>query len=110
MPGAAMLPTLVGERVRLRPGTGDDVAVLREILAEPSVARWWREPKPHDEIGTDLAGQDGTYLLVVEVAGAVVGRRPSRTTDTPASISSSPTARRAGASAARRSVYWLESS
>lgn len=68
-----MLPTLGDERVRLRPGTGADVAVLHEILTESSVAQWWGKPKPHNEVSTDLHGDDGTYLLVIESDGVVVG-------------------------------------
>jgi len=68
-----MLPTLGGERVRLRPGTNADVAVLHEILTQPSVAQWWGEPESHEEITTDLNGDADTYLLVIESDGSVVG-------------------------------------
>ena len=67
------LPTLIGNRVTLRPGTADDAATLHAILAEPSVAAWWGEPEPPDEIAATLRGDEGTYLLVVDAGGAVAG-------------------------------------
>jgi hypothetical protein len=33
--------TLVGRRVKLRPGRPEDALQLHAILAEQSVARWW---------------------------------------------------------------------
>ncbi|MEA2671552.1 MAG: aminoglycoside 6-N-acetyltransferase [Chloroflexota bacterium] len=72
-PGLDLLPVLVGERVTLRPGAADDVAALREILSEPSVMRWWRDPPSHESIAADLSGESGDVLLVIEVDGAVAG-------------------------------------
>jgi len=66
-------PTLVGDRVRLRPGGRDDVPPLRDILAEPAVARWWGEPDSADEIAADLLGDDSSVLLVIEIDGQVAG-------------------------------------
>ncbi len=57
----------------MRPGRPEEVAPLREILGEPSVARWWGEPAPAAELAVDLAGEGGAVLLVVEVAGEVAG-------------------------------------
>ncbi|MEP6598370.1 MAG: GNAT family protein [Actinomycetota bacterium] len=72
-PAQPMLPTLVGERVTLRPGSGQDAQRLHSIGGEPSVARWWGEPDPVDEIAANLRGDSGEFLLVIEVDGDVVG-------------------------------------
>jgi aminoglycoside 6'-N-acetyltransferase len=47
--------------------------LLRAILAEPSVSRWWGEPDPLASIEADLRGGDDTVLLVVEIDGQVAG-------------------------------------
>jgi len=54
-----------GERVTLRPMTPEDEARLREIAAEPSVARWWG-------IDPELP-KETTFAIVVdgEVAGGI---------------------------------------
>jgi aminoglycoside 6'-N-acetyltransferase len=72
-PAAAVLPLLAGERVTLRPGTAEDVALLRQILSEPSVSRWWGEPEPGESIAANLRGDGDEHLLVIEVDGAVAG-------------------------------------
>src|SRR5215467_230949 len=66
-------PVLSGAQVTIRPGRPDDVAALRAILAEPSVAQWWGEPDPAAEIEASLRGDDDSVLLVVEIGGAVAG-------------------------------------
>jgi aminoglycoside 6'-N-acetyltransferase len=70
-------PVLAGARLTIRPGRPDDVDVLRAILAEESVARWWGEPAPRDDLAADLLGHgesDGEdVLLVVEVDGTAAG-------------------------------------
>jgi aminoglycoside 6'-N-acetyltransferase len=66
-------PTLVGDRARIRPGSLDDVQPLRAILTEPAVAYWWGEPDSADEIAADLLGDMSSVLLVIEIAGQVVG-------------------------------------
>jgi aminoglycoside 6'-N-acetyltransferase len=66
-------PTLVGRRVRLRPGRPGDAPRLRAILAEPSVSRWWGEPDPVAVIEEDLRGGGSSVLLVVEIDGQVAG-------------------------------------
>jgi aminoglycoside 6'-N-acetyltransferase len=65
-------PTLVGERVILRPPREADVGPLRAILAEPSVARWWGQPPAREELAATLRADD-EVVLVVEVAGEVAG-------------------------------------
>jgi aminoglycoside 6'-N-acetyltransferase len=72
-PAAAVLPLLAGERVTLRPGTAEDVAPLRQILAEPSVSRWWGVPEPHASIAASLCWEGDEFLLVIEVDGTVAG-------------------------------------
>jgi aminoglycoside 6'-N-acetyltransferase len=67
---------LAGARVRLRPGTAADAAVLAAIRAEDGVRRWWGEPDP-EEIRESLI--DGAtpgaevVVLVIETEGEVVG-------------------------------------
>jgi aminoglycoside 6'-N-acetyltransferase len=65
-------PTLVGDRVIVRPGRSEDAPAVHAILTEPSVARWWVNPDPPDEIEGHLLGSP-PMLLVIEVAGDVVG-------------------------------------
>ena len=69
-------PTLVGALATVRPGRVGDLPALREILAEPSVRRWWGEPEPAEDTAGKLLGTaegDDAVLLVVEVGGAVAG-------------------------------------
>ncbi|HEX2574719.1 MAG TPA: GNAT family protein [Aquihabitans sp.] len=66
-------PTLVRDIVRLRPGSEADVAPLHAVLAGPGVVAWWGEPQSAEQIRLDLAGEDETVLLVIEVDGEVVG-------------------------------------
>jgi aminoglycoside 6'-N-acetyltransferase len=66
-------PVLAGRRVVLRPGGPQDAPRLREILAEPSVSRWWGEPEPVSVIAEALRGDDSAVLLVVEIDGQVAG-------------------------------------
>lgn len=66
-------PTLVGERVTLRPGSVEDVEALCALRTEPSVARWWGVPDPREEVAADLRGASETVLLVIEVAAEVAG-------------------------------------
>jgi aminoglycoside 6'-N-acetyltransferase len=49
-------PVLDGEQVRLRPGDPADAPALHAILAEPTVACWWGEPEPAEDIAASLLG------------------------------------------------------
>jgi aminoglycoside 6'-N-acetyltransferase len=70
-------PVLHGERVTLRPARPADADRLREILAEPSVARWWGGPRPDDpsfDVAADWLDGDATdHAFVVELDGDVIG-------------------------------------
>jgi aminoglycoside 6'-N-acetyltransferase len=66
-------PTLEGARLRLRPVGPDDRSRLREILAEPSVARWWTPGSPDHVVDEWLEPDEDTTCLVIEVDGRVVG-------------------------------------
>ncbi len=66
-------PVLAGRTVTLRPGRPGDAARLREILADPSVSRWWGDPDPAGELESRLRSGGPTVLLVVEIGGEVAG-------------------------------------
>ena len=65
MPAPENPPTLVGERVTLRPLEAADVEPLNAIIAQPEVRRWW---------GTDPTVDDQDAFTIVvdgEIAGWV---------------------------------------
>lgn len=64
---------LRGPRVLLRPGAPGDAARLHAIRSEPGVVRWWRDPGTVEEIEAELSGDGDETVLVIEVAGEVVG-------------------------------------
>ncbi|HLY13287.1 MAG TPA: GNAT family protein [Candidatus Limnocylindrales bacterium] len=71
----AAVPTdlvLDGDLVRLRPVAAGDHARLDEILAEPSVARWWTAASEAGPAADWLAGEESIHL-VIEAGGLVVG-------------------------------------
>ena len=70
---AALLPTLSGDRLVLRPGRPDEIPALIAILTDPRVARWWGIPSSPEEVEVSLRGGDGDPLLVIEVEGAIAG-------------------------------------
>jgi aminoglycoside 6'-N-acetyltransferase len=73
-PGRPPAPTLDGRQVRLRPATAADRDRLREILLEPSVARWWGPPRPGVDVADDwLDADDDTAVLAIEFRGALIG-------------------------------------
>ncbi len=63
---------LRGERVVLRPVAADDVDRLREILAEPSVARWWGLPGVVDA-ADDWLDASEEVSLAIDVDDVLVG-------------------------------------
>jgi len=67
----AVAATLRGSRVVLRPVAARDRARLREILAEPEVARWWG-PGPVDG-SVDELYDESVVAFAIEVEGQVVG-------------------------------------
>ena len=75
MDGAApTAPRLHGERVVLRAVEAADVAPLRAILLDPSVARWWGMPRPGVDVADDwLSADPETTVWVIEVEGSVAG-------------------------------------
>jgi aminoglycoside 6'-N-acetyltransferase len=66
-------PVLRGSRVTIRPGGRDDVPLLRAVLSEESVTRWWGEPEDAEDLAARLAGDGSSVLLVVEAGGHVAG-------------------------------------
>jgi aminoglycoside 6'-N-acetyltransferase len=67
------LPTLTGERVRLRAATVEDLADVIAIATEPSVSEWWGE-LVLDELEAELLGRDPDVVsLVIDVEGAIAG-------------------------------------
>ncbi len=65
-------PTLMGERVVLRPVRPQDRLGLREILAQPEVARWWGPGGPDHAVDDWLDTDDGA-VFAIEFAGVLVG-------------------------------------
>ena len=63
---------LTGERVTVRPVASEDRDRLREILAEPSVARWWG-PADVDQATDELYDATFQTTFVIEVDGDVIG-------------------------------------
>jgi aminoglycoside 6'-N-acetyltransferase len=67
------IPTLESDRLRLRPVSAGDRSSLRDILAEPSVARWWTPGSPDHLVDEWLDPDEDTVSYVIEVGDAVVG-------------------------------------
>lgn len=65
-------PMLAGERVVLRPVRTEDRPLLREILAQPEVARWWG-PGGSDHAVDDWLDMDEGATFAVELDGVLVG-------------------------------------
>jgi aminoglycoside 6'-N-acetyltransferase len=63
---------LNGDRIVLRPLQVDDVPVLVEIQAQPSVARWWGRPNEED-LRRQAAGESEETSFAITVDGAVAG-------------------------------------
>lgn len=65
-------PTLSGTRVILRPVRAEDRALLRAILDEPEVNRWWGPGDP-DHLVDDWLDMDEGAVLAIERDGQLVG-------------------------------------
>jgi len=63
--------------VELRPMRRDELGLLARWLAEPHVARWWREAAGIEAVeaqyGPSLDGTDPTELLIAELDGRPIG-------------------------------------
>ncbi len=66
-------PILTGERVVLRPARSEDAEILRPILLEPSVARWWGPTDSATVAEEWLEVEDDDMVFVIELDGVVVG-------------------------------------
>ena len=66
-------PTLIGERVRLRAATREDLDDVAEIATEPSVAEWWGVQVREDVEAELLGGDPSVASLVIEVEGSIAG-------------------------------------
>ena len=64
---------LAGDQVRLRRLRPDDRDRLREILAEPGVARWWGAPNADAAVDEWLEADGESVGFAIEVDGVVVG-------------------------------------
>jgi aminoglycoside 6'-N-acetyltransferase len=58
-------PTIIGDRLTLRPATVDDAAVVLEILSQPEVSQWW-PGETLDSLRTTLTSTDEHSFLVIE--------------------------------------------
>jgi aminoglycoside 6'-N-acetyltransferase len=66
-------PVLEGPRVRLRRLHGDDRPALREILAQPEVARWW-DTADADAAADEWLIEDGDSVgFAIELDGRTIG-------------------------------------
>lgn len=63
VPTVDTLPTLRGERVVLRPLTGDDVEQLVAAAAHPSIRRWWGYTNGADSLREGF-WNDGTGMAI----------------------------------------------
>ncbi len=63
-------PTLSGQRLVLRPPTEPDVGPLAALLADPEVARWWKE-RDVEWVRKELVERGQGWVISVD--GAVAG-------------------------------------
>jgi aminoglycoside 6'-N-acetyltransferase len=69
---SSSLPVLQGTNVALRPVAPADIARLTEILAEPSISRWWGRYDA-DKARAELLGDDLAAFVIETSGGEVVG-------------------------------------
>jgi aminoglycoside 6'-N-acetyltransferase len=65
------LPTIVGERLTLRPLTDEDVEILLPAIYEPGTVEWWGDTSDRDYQREGLRNEGNAFAIVVgdEVAG-----------------------------------------
>jgi aminoglycoside 6'-N-acetyltransferase len=66
-------PSLDGSRVHLRPLHADDRDRLRDILAQPQVARWWDTADPEAAADAWLVEDDDSVGFAIELEGRLIG-------------------------------------
>ena len=66
-------PILAGERIRLRPLIPSDRDRLRDILAQPEVARWWDTADPDAAADSWLERDGDSVGFAIELDGDLVG-------------------------------------
>ena len=71
--GREDVPTLAGERVRLRPMVESDRRALEAVLADPSVIEWWDTRGPENSAEELIAGEAGWFVWAIEVDGELAG-------------------------------------
>jgi aminoglycoside 6'-N-acetyltransferase len=78
---AVELPLLRGERLTLAPLTEAHLDALVELLADPSVRRWWGTVEGPEQLREDLRHDGGAFAILVD--GAVAGWLGVAEEDTP---------------------------
>ena len=73
MTGREDVPTLPGERVRLRAINEADRAALIEVLADPTVVEWWDTRGPEHSADELIAGEAGWFVWAIEADGELAG-------------------------------------
>ena len=68
----AVMASLQGDLVRLRPLRGEDAPRLAEIGSQPEVARWWPDITV-DELVAKAEGRDEVEAFAIEHEGELVG-------------------------------------
>jgi aminoglycoside 6'-N-acetyltransferase len=69
----AQLPTLEGERVRLRPIRDGDRAALIAVLSDPTVVEWWDTRGAEHSADELIAGEPDWHVFGIEVDGELAG-------------------------------------
>jgi aminoglycoside 6'-N-acetyltransferase len=69
----AQLPTLGGERVRLRPVQEGDRAALIAVLSDPTVVEWWDTRGAEHSADDLIAGEPDWHVFGIEVDGELAG-------------------------------------
>ena len=67
------LPELVGERVRLRPGTRADIEAVHRVRCDPTVVRWWNAADLAETTESILNEEENTYFFVIDTDVGIAG-------------------------------------